>query len=1379
MDKQDLIHQELVTPEARIDVFLFQETFLTDDKLRRHKLIGYHLYHRQRDDNGTQSRGGATVGVRDDRRWLHKEVHRSPEGCPIESITVCVTSMDATTAVYFTSAYCRPGIDITEAHLRMAFPSDEVPPNSKWIVGTDANAHHTLWDSFKEEDTRGNTLAEFMAAEDLVCENDPFQATRTKTTAKGLRVKTTKTSPDVTMSRNATTTNWKTENNVQSDHNWIKFTVDNVESLSPTKRKFWCLKKAKWDLFKTVADTLITGLLKKNLDTISAAMLHAMKQACPKGSREEAMPVWTDEMDKAHKAVEAADKESHDNPSKESLEKAQTLRQVMKETFREEKKKVFWEKFTTLKANNEVWGLLKNSKRSPQASTNTILTSDDGTELKTDRQKAEAFVKRYAKVSRRTGPVPKKYSVNGANCRPLTWDEFCVALTKMSKGKAVGPDELPIEAVINLSESCQKALLAAMNDSYLRGDVPLIWRRGCIIPILKPDKPATEVGSYRPVTLTSQISKLMERMIARRIIYEIQPKLHTAQYGFRSGLSTVDALMEVIDELVRAYDNYDAYRSDSNQTRYTFDRAIAVLIDFTSAFDTIGHHAVLEQLEKLGCGQYEMRWVRSFLSGRQGRAQVGDKQSEWVDFDSGVPQGTVLGPLLFIVAMNDLLVDLGKQSLKTVVFADDLTLIVKGCQLDKCIRTAQTAMDTIDRWTTKSCMSVNIKKTFGIIFSHSHNAKASVFDKCTATLMYKGSEIHIYKPTDLPEHALTIAKSRLLGVHFDRFLTFQRQVPKIKEGLCKARQCVGFLSGQTIGATRKMLCEFHEIYARSRELYAVETYWHLLSDSNRDLIGRMDREGLRKATGLMNGARACRLTAESGVTPLDIQVKMKQAIYYERTIRQQGSQTTRAERPPPLISKQNHESKAQYRETPMNECKLAAEKVIEWAGGDPRKIKRALLIRVSTIPPWARTDEVNVKFITEVAPGAKKSKLTVEEQRDLVLGVVNELLKKATIQGWTDGSSHVKLRMSGSAGLLKRKVNDAWVAAGTSKAAAGKYSCSFTSEGTGLKELLILLEDEEGQDIVLFVDCQSLLIALAARSIDQIDAELEEIWRLLLKVGSKNSVTIQHIFSHCGIAESDEVDTMANEAAKSLLQCDIPISFRDARALIKAWGKSMTKASMAGMKTEKGFKRTKEELLWTREEQVIAAQLRDADTRHFDKGPVIDKGGNVRIIGEWPRQLDKEMAASCRFCTPLDHAPKNKEKEANPASRSSKDHVTCSTCKHEYTTRFKFNEHLNGKTKTKCKAEQKPIPLLKAQKAEPVQQKDIVRRPCRGPPETLAHVLDVCKVANEKWGKHNGTLKSKVDKLVQIKKHLDALRESESIKKPSHPAPPAVGASAS
>ena len=104
---------------------------------------------------------------------------------------------------------------------------------------------------------------------------------------------------------------------------------------------------------------------------------------------------------------------------------------------------------------------------------------------------------------------------------------------------------------------------------------------------------------------------------------------------------------------------------------------------------------------------------------------------------------------------------------------------------------------------------------------------------------------------------------------------------------------------------------------------------------------------------------------------------------------------------------------------------------------------------------------------------------------------------------------------------------------------------------------------------------------------------------------------------------------------------------------------------------------------------------------------------------------------------------------------------------------------MNGKTKTKCKAEQKPIPLLQAQKVEPVKKKDIVRRPCRGPPESLAHVLDVCKVANEEWGKHDGTLKSKVDKLVKIKKYLDALRESEGTKKPSHPAVPAPGASTS
>ena len=91
------------------------------------------------------------------------------------------------------------------------------------------------------------------------------------------------------------------------------------------------------------------------------------------------------------------------------------------------------------------------------------------------------------------------------------------------------------------------------------------------------------------------------------------------------------------------------------------------MVDFTSAFDTISHRAVLNQLENMGCNEYNLRWVHSFLSGRQAKVRLDDTTSKWTDIESGVPQGTVLGPLLFIVALTDLLKDLREAGIPTAV----------------------------------------------------------------------------------------------------------------------------------------------------------------------------------------------------------------------------------------------------------------------------------------------------------------------------------------------------------------------------------------------------------------------------------------------------------------------------------------------------------------------------------------------------------------------------------------------------------------------------------------------------------------------------------------------------------------------------------------
>jgi Reverse transcriptase (RNA-dependent DNA polymerase)/Endonuclease-reverse transcriptase len=1345
--KQDVTLKYLI--DGKIDAALLMETFMTDAHIKEHKLTGYYAYHRMRDANGTQSRGGATILVKDSGVWKHTEIHRSPKGNGIESITVAVSSSDGLITFYLTAAYLPPGENITVEQLHDAIPTELVPLDAKWLIGADINAHHELWDSFIEPDTRGETMINYFIEEDLTCNNDPEKPTRSATSKTGEK----HSSPDVTLSRNLQVENWTTESDMHSDHNWVIYDLDGISRKETSKRTYWALPKADWTKFATTLDKLITAITYKRIDNISQAMLVAMKIAVPKGNRKDPAPLWTPKMDEAEKLSTKADQKLRANPSEENMKSSKAAKMNMIEVFRSERRHCFWEKFQESQGKKEIWRLLRNMQSKIQISKNTVIKTDT-TELKTDRQKAEAFAKKFANVSRRTGPRAQTIHINTMGKR-FTLDEFLTSLKRMKKGKAVGHDELPIEAVIHMSEQSKLALLEAINWSYLHGDCPLIWKRGIIIPALKPDKDATDIGSYRPITLTSQISKLMERMVARRIIFAIQKNLHHTQFGFRAGLSTVDALMEIVDEMVRGFDTYDEYVTHTNEgkrTNYTYQRSLAVLIDFTSAFDTIGHHAVLQQLETLGCGQYDLRWVRSFLTGRQGKVQVNDTTSVWHDFESGVPQGTVLGPLLFIVALNDLLVELTSKKIRTACFADDLTMITRSNQgIDVSVQKAQEALDVVDRWTQKSCMIVNIKKTYGLLGST--NANPSQFDKITKPLTYQGKDIRIFHPGDKLDSKMTFAQSRLLGLHLDHGLTFFRQVTKVKQGVTRARQAMSRLSGSTFGAPLKMLAQFHNVYARSRELYGMEVYYHLLSSSNKEKIASMDRECIRQAVGLMPGATEQQLIYESRIRPLDIEIKMRQANYFERTIRLGEFQKTRAMRQAPACCKQNHSDNKQYTQVPMQVCREAAETVLKWAKIDPHTVKRANLVRNPSIAPWARAQDVRVKIITQVKPGVAKSKITKEEQHKYVAEVVEHHLKTATIQFWCDGSSHLALRKSGAAATIYKKIEGKWEPHTKCASAAGSLACSFTAEGAALRNPLIELENESNEIIVGFIDCQSLLVALDSRSIDQEDEALEYIWKLLLTIGRKNTVILQHVFSHCDIEQSDEVDESANTAALTFNQDGVPMAYRDAKALIKAWAKSMTAKRLQGHRVPENMKKRKEEAYWSREEQVTASQLR---------------AKQVRIVGEWPRRFDKEMALSCRFCTPEDHVTVAAE-EAAAGPRSSKEKVMCTTCNHEYSNAGKFNDHLKTLRGETCSKEQTPI-FIKARKPknkpptdEPVEKKIVERRPSTGPEETLEHVLS-CKEVEKAWGKNNGTLREMVKVLVNMKHFFDEKREEQSKK---------------
>ena len=199
---------------------------------------------------------------------------------------------------------------------------------------------------------------------------------------------------------------------------------------------------------------------------------------------------------------------------------------------------------------------------------------------------------------------------------------------------------------------------------------------------------------------------------------------------------------------------------------------------------------------------------------------------------------------------------------------------------------------------------------------------------------------------------------------------------------------------------------------------------------------------------------------------------------------------------------------------------------------------------------------------------------------------------------------------------------------------------------------------------------------------------------------------------------------MADEAARELPQDDISITFRDSRAIIKAWAKKQTQTALMDLVVDPFDAKTKEEGTWPREQQVVAAQLR---------------AKKVRLVGEWPRIFNPRMALSCRFCTPADHAGVEQLwDEQQGRARYNRDKVTCPVCLWPYSKVDKYNKHLLKPTKALCKAGADPIILNKNNKKsigdetwferyERLHKIEVQRLPSTGPTETLDHVLHQCE----------------------------------------------------
>uniref|UniRef100_A0A3Q3EDH9 Reverse transcriptase domain-containing protein n=1 Tax=Labrus bergylta TaxID=56723 RepID=A0A3Q3EDH9_9LABR len=241
-----------------------------------------------------------------------------------------------------------------------------------------------------------------------------------------------------------------------------------------------------------------------------------------------------------------------------------------------------------------------------------------------------------------------------------------------------------------------KPLTHICNLSFKTGKFPRKMKIAKVIPLYKTgDK--HHFTNYRPVSLLPQFSKILKKLFADRLNKFINKHnlLTDSQYGFRPNRSTSLAVIELIEKITNSLD----------QKNY----AAGVFIDLKKAFDTINHNRLINKLERYGIRGVILNWLRSYLHNRQQFVKLGEYTSSCLDIACGVPQGSVLGPIIFILYINDICKT--SNILQFVLFADDTNIFCTGEDLQQLLELITSEMSKLKRWFDNNKLSLNLSKT--------------------------------------------------------------------------------------------------------------------------------------------------------------------------------------------------------------------------------------------------------------------------------------------------------------------------------------------------------------------------------------------------------------------------------------------------------------------------------------------------------------------------------------------------------------------------------------------------------------------------------------------------------------------------------------------
>ena len=317
------------------------------------------------------------------------------------------------------------------------------------------------------------------------------------------------------------------------------------------------------------------------------------------------------------------------------------------------------------------------------------LLKADGTKTKTDAEKAELLNMFFQSVftEENPGPLPHfegyDYTSTLENF-DISVEEVKKLLTGLDNNKAPGPDSIRPLILSLAAEELALPITLLFRKSLQEGVLPQEWKMAYISPIFKKGSKSA-VNNYRPVSLTCILCKLLEKLVRKHIMQHLVDNdlISQHQHGFVPGRSCTTQLLEALDSWTEIVDSGGGVD--------------VIYMDYQKAFDSVPHRRLLMKLQSLGVDGYVLRWVQDFLSNRKQRVIINGSSSQEANVTSGIPQGSVLGPLLFVAYINDL--PRGLQS-TAKIFADDTKLYARSDSIEG-PQKLQSDLDKLQDWSNK------------------------------------------------------------------------------------------------------------------------------------------------------------------------------------------------------------------------------------------------------------------------------------------------------------------------------------------------------------------------------------------------------------------------------------------------------------------------------------------------------------------------------------------------------------------------------------------------------------------------------------------------------------------------------------------------------